>query len=88
MSLPYGFLSKHLTKPNILLDFSELADGIQLLNKDGEKVGSSQVAAKRAIGQVVFSRIAMAAPGEITFFETKKGIHFPMQIKRFFFPKA
>lgn len=49
---------------HISVSFSELIDGIQLVNKDGEKVGSSQVAAKRAIGQVVFSRIAMAAPGK------------------------
>ena len=53
---------------NLFIAFasSELIDGVQLVDKNGDKVGSSQVAAKRAIGQVVFSRIAMAAPGEFT----------------------
>jgi hypothetical protein len=44
---------------------SEIQDGIQLLNKDGEKVAQSSTAAKKAIAQVVMSRVFMATPGMV-----------------------
>ncbi|KAL3863033.1 hypothetical protein ACJMK2_004815 [Sinanodonta woodiana] len=41
----------------------ELMEGITILDEKGQKLGESKVAAKSAIGQVVFSRITMALPG-------------------------
>ena len=41
----------------------ELREGIEVYDADGNKVGESKVAAKKAITQVVSSRIAMASPG-------------------------
>ncbi|KAL3863035.1 hypothetical protein ACJMK2_004817 [Sinanodonta woodiana] len=38
----------------------ELMDGITILDEKGQKLGESKVAAKSAIGQVVFSRITIA----------------------------
>jgi tricarboxylate carrier len=42
---------------------SEIQHGIQLVDKNGEKVGQSPKAAKKAIAQVVMSRVFMATPG-------------------------
>lgn len=42
--------------------FRELKQGISLADDDGRKIGQSPVAAQKAIGQVTFSRIAMAVP--------------------------
>ncbi|XP_063692955.1 sideroflexin-1-like [Bolinopsis microptera] len=42
---------------------SELIDGIDVLDDNGEVVGQSKAAARSAITQVVFSRILMATPG-------------------------
>lgn len=41
----------------------ELVDGIPVFTEDGERVGESTVAAKKAITQVTLSRIFMASPG-------------------------
>ena len=41
----------------------ELQNGIMLETAEGEKVGESLTAARRGIGMVTASRIAMAAPG-------------------------
>jgi len=46
-----------------LMRSSEIADGIPVFDADGNRLGQSSAAAKSAIAQVVFSRIAMAAPG-------------------------
>ncbi|KAG1680663.1 Sideroflexin-1 [Nymphon striatum] len=43
----------------------ELKDGIAVVDEHGEKLGNSKVAAKKAIIQVVFSRIGMAIPGMV-----------------------
>ncbi|CAF1171334.1 unnamed protein product [Rotaria sordida] len=45
--------------------WNEIRDGIAVFSKDGERVGESSVAAKKAIAQVVLSRIGMAVPGMI-----------------------
>ncbi|CAI8052271.1 Sideroflexin-1 [Geodia barretti] len=41
----------------------ELREGITVVDGDDNQLGSSQITAQRAIGQVVFSRIVMAVPG-------------------------
>lgn len=41
----------------------ELKDGIEVQDKDGAVLGKSRAAAKKAITEVTFSRIAMASPG-------------------------
>lgn len=41
----------------------ELLEGIPVFDANGNKVGESKIAAKKAISLVVFSRICMAAPG-------------------------
>lgn len=46
-----------------LMRQKELKDGITVTDQDGNTIGESKIAAKSAIQQVVFSRIAMAAPG-------------------------
>ncbi|KAJ1525324.1 hypothetical protein ONE63_010146 [Megalurothrips usitatus] len=43
----------------------ELKQGISLADDDGRKIGQSPVAAQKAIGQVTFSRIAMAVPSMV-----------------------
>lgn len=43
----------------------ELIKGIPVFTEDGERVGKSRKAAKKAIIQVVFSRIGMAVPGMV-----------------------
>jgi len=45
--------------------WNEIRDGIAVFDKDGKRVGESSQAAKKAIAQVVLSRIAMAIPGMI-----------------------
>lgn len=45
-----------------LMRITELREGIELQNDEGKKVGSSVLAAKRAIFSVTFSRILMASP--------------------------
>ncbi|KAI8041231.1 hypothetical protein M5D96_005485 [Drosophila gunungcola] len=42
---------------------NEILNGIEVKNEDGEIVGQSRLAAIKGIGEVVISRIAMAAPG-------------------------
>ncbi|KFM73463.1 Sideroflexin-1, partial [Stegodyphus mimosarum] len=46
-----------------MMRIKELQEGIPVVDKDGNKIGSSKIAAKWAIAQVVFSRIGMAMPG-------------------------
>lgn len=41
----------------------ELKDGIEVFDEQGNKVGQSKEAAKKAIREVVVSRIVMASPG-------------------------
>lgn len=36
---------------------------IELFDVDGNKLDQSEVAARKAIGEIVFSRVAMASPG-------------------------
>lgn len=45
--------------------WNEIRDGIAVFDKDGKRVGESSEAAKKAITQVVLSRIGMAVPGMI-----------------------
>ncbi|CAF1148143.1 unnamed protein product [Rotaria sp. Silwood1] len=45
--------------------WNEIRDGIAVFDKDGKRVGESSYAAKKAIAQVVLSRIGMAVPGMI-----------------------
>jgi len=44
---------------------TELSEGIQLVNANGDKVAQSPQEAKKAIAQVVLSRIIMATPGMV-----------------------
>lgn len=46
-----------------LMRQKEIKEGIDIYDADGNKLGQSKVAAKKAIREVVFSRIAMASPG-------------------------
>lgn len=46
-----------------LMRQKEIKDGIEVVDKDGKKVGESKIAAKKAIREVVMSRIMMASPG-------------------------
>ena len=46
-----------------LMRQKEIKEGIEVSDKDGNKIGQSKVAAKKAIREVVMSRIAMASPG-------------------------
>ena len=41
----------------------EITDGIPVTTESGEKIGESKKAAKKAIFQVITSRIGMALPG-------------------------
>ena len=53
--------------------FSELTNGIAVYDENGELIGNSKRAAIKAVGQVVASRIGMAAPGMCKF-----GVLFPL----------
>ncbi|KAH8373359.1 hypothetical protein KR009_004091, partial [Drosophila setifemur] len=46
-----------------LMRQNEILNGVEVKNADGEVVGLSRLAAVKGIGEVVISRIAMAAPG-------------------------
>ncbi|CAF0943934.1 unnamed protein product [Didymodactylos carnosus] len=45
--------------------YNEIRDGIAVFDENGKRVGESSNAAKKAISQVVLSRIGMAVPGMI-----------------------
>lgn len=46
-----------------LMRQKEIKEGIEVYDADGNKVGQSKTAAKKAIREVVISRISMASPG-------------------------
>lgn len=46
-----------------LMRQKEVKEGIEVVDADGKAIGKSKVAAKKAIREVVMSRIAMASPG-------------------------
>ncbi|XP_042908448.1 sideroflexin-1 isoform X4 [Parasteatoda tepidariorum] len=46
-----------------MMRLKEIREGIPVVDKNGNRVGNSQVAAKSAITQVTMSRIGMAMPG-------------------------
>lgn len=46
-----------------LMRQKELKEGIEVQDANGKKLGQSKIAAKKAIAEVVFSRITMASPG-------------------------
>lgn len=46
-----------------LMRQKEIKEGIEVFDSEGNKIGQSKVAAKKAIREVVTSRIAMASPG-------------------------
>lgn len=46
-----------------LMRQKEIKEGIEIYDENGNMIGQSKVAAKKAIREVVFSRIAMASPG-------------------------
>lgn len=48
-----------------LMRQKEIKEGIEVYDSDGNKLGQSKIAAKKAISEVVTSRIAMASPGMI-----------------------
>lgn len=48
-----------------LMRQKEIKEGIEVFDESGQKLGQSKVAAKKAISEVVFSRIAMASPGMV-----------------------
>ena len=47
---------------NFYFYFSELSDGIPVFDNDGLKIGDSQKAARKAVAQVLLSRIMLASP--------------------------
>lgn len=57
------FLPWTVLHPLFLTSCRELSQGIPVFTEDGTRVGDSTAAAKKAIGQVVISRIVMACPG-------------------------
>uniref|UniRef100_A0A6G1SDM9 Sidoreflexin n=1 Tax=Aceria tosichella TaxID=561515 RepID=A0A6G1SDM9_9ACAR len=48
-----------------LMRQKEIKEGIEVFDENGNKLGQSKVAAKKAIREVVASRIAMASPGMV-----------------------
>lgn len=46
-----------------LMRQKELREGIEVSDADGNKIGQSKEAAKKAIREVITSRVAMASPG-------------------------
>ncbi|XP_046851609.1 sideroflexin-2-like [Xenia sp. Carnegie-2017] len=71
---------------------SELLNGIKVYDKEGEELGMSKRAAMKGIGQVVTSRVAMAAPGmliipiimekleKFRWMQRIKILHMPLQV--------
>lgn len=47
--------------------YSELSEGIEIVDENGKVLGKSKKAAKIAISQVVMSRIGMCVPGMSTY---------------------
>jgi hypothetical protein len=41
----------------------ELENGINIYDEEGNELGRSKIAARKAISQVVLSRVGMASPG-------------------------
>ena len=46
-----------------LIKCRELENGINIYDEEGNELGRSKIAARKAVSQVVVSRIGMAAPG-------------------------
>ncbi|XP_022080655.1 sideroflexin-5-like isoform X2 [Acanthaster planci] len=74
----------------VLMRFTELYDGIDVVDSKGNVVGSSKIAAKMALKETAVTRIAMPAPILLippvimTFIENKT--HFLKRFPRFHFP--
>lgn len=47
---------------SVLIHFSEFTDGIEVRDEQGHSLGRSQTCARRAIPQVLLSRVVMAVP--------------------------
>lgn len=75
-----------------LMRQNELMNGIAIYDEKGERAGSSKLAAKIGISQVVTSRICMAAPGmmmlpiimermeRLPWFKSRTKLHAPFQV--------
>lgn len=71
---------------------SEILNGIEVADKDGNIIGNSRVAAFKGISQVVISRIVMCSPGmvllpvvmekleKVKWFKSMPVLHAPFQV--------
>lgn len=58
-----------------LMRQKEIKEGIEVFDEEGNKIGQSKIAAKKAIREVVFSRIAMASPGMSEYLDRKNFLY-------------
>jgi len=90
--VPFGAVASANFVNIPLMRQNELFNGIAIYDKDGEKAGSSKLAAKIGISQVVTSRVVMAAPGmlllpiimermeRLAWFKSRPKLHGPFQV--------